>query len=249
MFCTNCGESLQPAAKFCMACGKEIAKLAKDSPASASKKNKTSTSKPSTASRAKKKKKQSPDTDRSGKLIFVAIIVAPVILILLANLSSGNSSITSQPYNNSVAEIPSEPKQSDSDTTDINQESTVQESSPESALDACIENGSLAASAAGYDCPPSARTVKEALVFALAYYCDMPAQEALTESSWTVLNPFDEKRVFTIQSITATGRTLWFTVDTRNENYGEVSAESRDAELYLEDWGCPSPGPYIILKG
>lgn len=262
MFCTNCGKASQASAKFCMDCGSEISRPIKESstiaskakkpnPTSVSQKRKPSTTKTSGATKASKKRKPSPKADSSGKWIFAAIATPLVLLVVYSfsvNFTEGNvSSPYQSPSNNSLEQAPTSSNQSDSSTAEVNQESSVDESSQESALKACIEYGSLAASAAGYDCPPSARTVKEALVNALAYYCDMPAQAALDKSSWTALNPFAEDGVFTLQSITAMGRTLWFTVDTRY-SYGEVYADSLDAELYLEDWGCPLPGPYIVLK-
>jgi hypothetical protein len=262
VFCTNCGKASKASAKFCMDCGSEISrpnkasatiasKAKNPSPNIASQKRKPTQSKTSGATKASKKRKPTPKADTSGKWIFAAIL-APIILIVVFGfflvLSEGSVSSPTQSQNNSVTQAPSDPNQSESDTGDANQESTVEEITPESALEACIEYGSLAASTAGYECPPSARTIKEGLVSALAYYCDMPAQAALNESSWTVMNPSAEDGIYTLQSITAMGRILWFIVDTRNTEYAEIYPNSSDAELYLEDWRCLQPGPYVVLK-
>jgi hypothetical protein len=46
--------------------------------------------------------------DRSGKVIFLAIIATPVILLLIANLSSGTNLPYSQPQNNLPVQAPSD---------------------------------------------------------------------------------------------------------------------------------------------
>lgn len=226
--CQACNARLTKAAKFCPDCGNEVPKehTAKARKANGQNKNLDSTIEP----------------DSGKKTVFFSLIALAIVGVIVYASSAGGG-ISSTQSSNSSGVTPNQ--QTETTTPDGNANDSMENMSP---LDACLEYGALGATAAGYDCPPSASTVKGSLVESLSYYCSNPAGQALDESNWTLTSPVPNNDVYTLQSITVRGTVVWFQIDVSNKNYAQVYAGNAAAESFLDDWGCPPPGPFIVLK-
>ena len=93
---------------------------------------------------------------------------------------------------------------------------------------------------------PSAFSVKEGMVVALAYYCDNPDGSALSESSWTVTSPVAVNGFFSVYGVFVNQGIATFDMDVSIPGESYITPADSVAEDMLDSYGCSWPMKILV---
>jgi len=88
---------------------------------------------------------------------------------------------------------------------------------------------------------PTASTVKEAMVVALAYYCESINPNTLETSNWSLVHPVAIDGFYLLSTIFLSKGVALYDIDVRNEGYSLITPNDSLAQDSLEAWGCTWP--------
>lgn len=221
MYCTFCGAKQRQGASYCFQCGEPMG---------------IRTSQPQVKIPNEKSNLDNSVSEKSRQRIVLTSVLGIVLIALGAVALLENRTLSSQPYtpNNQA------PK-TDISNQDISpSNSTERKPEPPTEEEVCAEYGDLAAAALGYQCTPTANSVKEAVILAFTTYCEDPNQGALDETVWTVSSPVPVDGKYLVWAPTTVGITT-MVVDVSSDESAFIYPYDSNTGEVLDRWRCKPP--------